>query len=546
MQTAHPTNDVLAAFAVGKLAQQASADLEAHLAGCDTCVEAIDHLTVYSGLVGRLRGHHEPVESCEPSVLQWMERLKTCNPFIGVADDRNVLDLLAPPAVTGDLGCIGRYRILARIDAGGMGCVFRAFHPVMEREVALKVMSRKLMDNPAAVARFQREVKALARLNHPNIVTAYDADSAGGLHFLVMEYVEGTDLSRLVKMNGPVSVAQACDYIRQATLGLQHAHDRGLIHRDIKPSNLLLTADGTTVKILDMGLARLLQPGAYQTTTDELTDTGLVMGTPDFVAPEQADDAHAADSRSDIYSLGCTFYFLLAGQPPFAGHTTLQKLKAHQDRPPQPLTDFRSDVPSEVVAVLERMTAKNPAERFQTAAEVVTALSAYTFTVPLTLPSPPAAGGEGRVRGAGSEVCATSRLATLQGSVDRAHPWMSRHVFRIIVAAGVLLMTAAGLGATIWVLRARTFNMEYLFISYESVMDYIPISFLLRGKDASPSHSQKARSSGTVVGPTRFRHPARFYCATLSGRALGGSDPRYTRMVARRTHVAAAFRRTCA
>ncbi len=205
-----------------------------------------------------------------------------------------------------------RYRVLALLGAGGMGAVYKAEHRLMERLVALKVMAARLLGNAAMVERFRREVKAAARLAHPNIVTAHDAEQAGDLHFLVMEYVEGTDLARVVAERGPLPVGEACDYVRQAAMGLQHAHEHGMIHRDIKPHNLMLTPQGT-VKMLDFGLARLAgeagsQPGGG-------TAQGTVLGTVDYMAPEQADDAHQADIRSDIYSLGCTLYHLLSGRP---------------------------------------------------------------------------------------------------------------------------------------------------------------------------------------------------------------------------------------
>ena len=215
-------------------------------------------------------------------------------------------------------GCellLGSYVLLERLGEGGMGQVFKAQNWKLGKIVALKLIRKERLAKPDAVRRFQREVRAPPRLcRHPNIVHAYDADEIDGTHLLVMEYVEGaTDLARLVKQNGPLPVAQACEYIRQAALGLQHAYERGLVHRDIKPHNLLLTADGQTVKVLDMGLARLDPlPGDDRSAT--MTQEGAVMGTPDYIAPEQALDSHTVDIRADLYSLGCTFYYLLTGK----------------------------------------------------------------------------------------------------------------------------------------------------------------------------------------------------------------------------------------
>ncbi len=271
-----------------------------------------------------------------------------------------------------------------------MGAVYKAEHRLMERAVALKVMNRAVVGSAAAVERFRREFKASARLSHPNIVAAYDAEQAGDVHFLVMEYVEGTDLARWVAERGPLPAAEACDYVRQAALGLQHAHQHGMIHRDIKPHNLMRTPDGT-VKILDFGLARLVAEAG--TVPGAVTGQGTLLGTVDYLAPEQADDARQADIRSDVYSLGCTLYHLLSGRPPFPHGTLVQKVMAHTQRDPLPLEGLRPDLPPGLTDVVARMMAKSPADRYQTPAEVYAALAPFAGQTVVLNPAPAAAGG---------------------------------------------------------------------------------------------------------------------------------------------------------
>jgi serine/threonine-protein kinase len=286
---------------------------------------------------------------------------------------------------------LGPYQLLEPLAEGGMGTVFKARHPLMKRVVALKVIRGKRLTAPDAVRRFEREIVAAGKLSHPNVVIAHDAVRAGDTLLLVMEYVEGTDLGKLMRQGGPLPVALACDYVRQAALGLEHAHKAGLVHRDIKPSNLLLAAGARVVKVLDLGLALLAGPEESATA---LTEEGTVVGTPDYMAPEQASHAHAVDHRADIYSLGCTLYALLAGQPPFAGGTLTQKIAAHLHSEPAPLAGRRRDLPAGLPAVLGRMMAKKPPDRYRTAAEVAAVLepfcpppSALPSTVTRTLPS---------------------------------------------------------------------------------------------------------------------------------------------------------------
>jgi len=264
---------------------------------------------------------------------------------------------------------LGNYVVLDKLGQGGMGMVFKATHRRMDRIVALKVLSAEVTQNPTALQRFQREVRAAARLTHPNIVHAYDADEAQGIHFLVMEYVEGSDLARLVKTRGPLPVAQAVDCVLQTACGLEYAHAAGVIHRDIKPANLLLSQShgsksGEVVKILDMGLARIEGPGVAD---DDLTKSGNIMGTCDYMAPEQAVNTRDADQRSDIYSLGCTLYHLLTGRVMYGGETMMEKLLAHREKPIPPLPDFARALQ----AVYQRMVAKKPGDRYQSMSQVI-------------------------------------------------------------------------------------------------------------------------------------------------------------------------------
>jgi serine/threonine protein kinase len=276
---------------------------------------------------------------------------------------------------------LGPYVILDSLGEGGMGQVFKARHASLGRVVALKVLRPEMVADSETVSRFQREIQVAGQLpEHPNLIRAFDAGPCGTTFFLAMEYVAGIDLERLVQQSGPLGIEQAREFMRQAALGLQHAHQHGLVHRDIKPSNLLVSqgADGApgTLKILDLGLARL--HGHKQSARDNAfltTDGAVTLGTIDYQAPEQALDFHRADIRADIYSLGCTFFYLLTGKPPFGNAPLALKLMRHQQAEPPDLKERRADVPDDLVRIIGRMLAKKPKDRYQTPGEVAEALT---------------------------------------------------------------------------------------------------------------------------------------------------------------------------
>ncbi len=268
---------------------------------------------------------------------------------------------------------VGNYDVLDKLGTGGTGTVFKARHRRMKRVVALKVLARTLCKDRTFVQRFQREVETIAQLSHPNIVMAYDADEADVGHFLVMEFVPGQDLATMVQDHGPMHVAEAVDCILQAARGLGYVHARGMIHRDIKPANLLRDATGT-VKVTDLGLARFSSGGGGALNTNALTQAGGVLGSVDYMPPEQALDSTSIDHRADIYSLGATLYYLLTGRPPYPGQTMMETLLKHRDAPIPVVSANRKDVPVELDDLVRRMLAKSAVDRPQSMTEVVRTL----------------------------------------------------------------------------------------------------------------------------------------------------------------------------
>jgi serine/threonine-protein kinase len=350
---------------------------------------------------------------------------------------------------------LGPYRILDQLGQGGMGRVYKAQHRTLGRIVALKALAPCTLKSTRAQDLFLREVRAIAQVVHPNIVTAFDADrAANGRYYLVMEYVNGPNLDQLVREQGPLAVGQACAFLRQVALGLQHAHERGLIHRDIKPANLLLQPAGNggqtagLVKISDFGLARLGEPTDVPENSPGtiLLKQNRVLGTPDYLSPEQARDLHGTDIRADLYSLGCTFYFLLTGQVPFPGGSTLEKLIRHGTEEPVPVERLRPDVPPAVASIVRRLMAKKPEDRFQTAAEVAAAVTPFAADNPGTwsrgepggpfadpLPTPDA--GAGPISDAGLDLSATAGEAqALVGTLPLA-PAVTPHPLRAALSS---------------------------------------------------------------------------------------------------------------
>lgn len=264
---------------------------------------------------------------------------------------------------------VGRYIVLDRLGEGNKGRVFKAQHKLMGRLVALKVIAPQIASRASSIARFHREMRLLGRLDHPNVVRAFDADQAADLLYIVMEYVAGRDLEKLLRDRGPLPPAEVADYMAQAALGLGHAHGQGIVHRDVKPTNLIINEEGQ-VKVLDLGLGALLEADSQ---TSFATAAGRSVGTLNYMSPEQA-TAGDLDGRSDLFNLGCTMYQLLSGRIPFPGETVVECLKRRARGNPDPITDLRPDLPPRLVAVLDKLMAYKPEDRFQTAAEAATAL----------------------------------------------------------------------------------------------------------------------------------------------------------------------------
>ncbi|MFO0868880.1 MAG: protein kinase [Pirellulales bacterium] len=458
-----PARESYIDFLDGLLPEEQLDAVSNHLESCRECQNVVDTLDqLHDTLVSELRELRDvaPDTGLPAVCAEALARVELFYDFPLSKED--------PPAAL-KLGWLGKYELLGRLGQGGMGTVYLARQARLDRRVALKVLSPSRIADKNSLARFESEMRAVGKLEHPNIVRAYDADEFEGVHFLVMEAVSGCDLAQLMKRRSqPFPIAEACEIIRQAAVGLEHAHQHGLVHRDIKPSNLILTTAGD-IKLLDLGLA-VLQPGVR--VGDELTEESQLVGTPEYIAPEQAIDSHAIGPRADIYSLGVTFYKLLTGRTPYGeGHRDkpLRMILAHLHSPIVDIRTLRNDIPAALAEIVHRMLAKNPAERFASAAEVSTSLAPWVgasrpaallecgpdvheqaLSGTASFEQPTTGFGETVDRHRTSEQrSATSAPACLDNRAAGADvpPWFRRPVLAATMAAGFLI-----LASTIWII----------------------------------------------------------------------------------------------
>ena len=357
--TPHPTEAVLSAYRSDTLANRDAQEVYRHLEACPDCRRRLTS------------SNDQRVETAMPglsstSQVEPAKSVRTSSTPAASAASKTV-------QIPEELAANKDYEVLRELGRGGMGVVYLARNRMMDRLEVLKVLNKAMLHKQGMLDRFLREIRSAARLSHPNVVAAYTALQLGELVVFVMEYVEGQDLAEVIKANGPLSISNATYYTYQAALGLQQAHLKGMVHRDIKPSNLILAREGKkhVVKILDFGLAKATSENPLE---GGLTSEGQILGTPDYIAPEQVTSSAEADIRADIYSLGCTLYYLICGEPPFRGASLMQVLYAHQHVAARPVNELRPDAPVELTALVARMMAKDPAKRYQTPGEVAAAL----------------------------------------------------------------------------------------------------------------------------------------------------------------------------
>ena len=354
----------LTAFAVGKLVSLRTAIVEHHVARCDQCAAVLAD-SPRDDFVERLRDAERPLIMAGTDTPARHAPAQCLTPDLGEVG----LDQL-PPALRQH----PRFRVIRLLAEGGMGAVYLAEHRIMRTLVALKTIRPELAENRHTIARFLQEARIAGRLAHPHIARILDAEQLGPTLVIAIEFIPGKTLGQLVTNRGPLPLSEACRWIRQAALALQYASDEGTVHRDVKPQNIVVESSTGMAKVLDFGLGRLVEE---QRSRPGLTRDDEILGTPQYMAPEQARHSQSADIRADIYSLGCTFYCLLAGEPPFQGDTALELFNQHETVPPPSIAALCADVPPAVHRLIDRMLAKDPIDRPQTPREVAAALAQF-------------------------------------------------------------------------------------------------------------------------------------------------------------------------
>ena len=455
--TTCPSSEELRDFLAGRLDVRRTDQLAGHVESCASCQKQMEEIDDGDASVDEMIDRDNALAFTDESqcgrILEQIAGAKDAAAATALATSTNMSDDSKRPHRLGD------YQLLERLGQGGIGTVYRARHVAMGTIAAVKILQPHRQADQATIDRFHREMVALGRLDHPNIVRALDAGEEQGQHYLVMEFVDGTDLGRLTTAQGSLSVADAAEVIRQAALGLGYVHRHGRVHRDVKPSNLMLSQDGT-VKLLDLGLARVEEYPMEETvaeaddilggSTVDLTRTHQVMGTLEYMPPEQASDSHNVDHRADLYSLGCTFYKLLTGQSPFASNksiSALSQLMAHVQTPATPVCRQREGVPQELSDLLDRMLSKSPDDRPQSADEIAEALAPFADGANLTAPAKVSEDTQTLASATAATVddASTAPMAELGNATDSKQPTQHGGKGRWLLAtASAMLILAVG------------------------------------------------------------------------------------------------------
>lgn len=454
-----PSNDRLRQFLEGTVHEVEAEQILDHVENCPSCDLVVSSFeSGQEPMLEALRGGLQVERLLSEPEFQQLRQTATLS-RAKTNDDHEQADRTAGGRRLRD------YRLLREVGKGGMGTVYQALHVHLGKYVALKVLPTGKLQSTDSVKRFKQEMRAVGRLDHLNVVGASDAGAVDGQHFLVMEWVEGADLARITREQGPLTVADACEIVRQAAVGLQHAHENGLVHRDVKPSNLMLACDGT-VKVLDLGLAGIndseCEPLANEVVGERLTSVGQLMGTLDYMAPEQVTASNLVDRRADIYSLGATLFQLLTTRTPCGDRATPlpDRIQAVLQQPPLEIASLRDDVPAELCSLVRSMLAKSPRNRPQTAGEVARELSRYCRDANLVALARACTTGCDQPA---AELNITDDTPWVIGGSQQSimaetHPRADRSRFRRRVQVAVLAIALCGILAALWGITFRTRN----------------------------------------------------------------------------------------